>query len=49
MAEAMKHIEVLAGDIGPRPATTDAEKRAANYIQAVFASRDIETEIQDFD
>ncbi len=49
MAEAMKHIEVLAGDIGPRPATTDAEKRAANYIQAVFSSRGLDTEVQDFD
>jgi hypothetical protein len=49
MAEAMKHIEVLAGDIGPRPATTDAEKRAANYIQAVFAARGLDTEVQDFD
>ena len=49
VAEAMKHIEVLAGDIGPRPATTDAEKRAANYIQATFASQGLDTEVQDFD
>jgi len=49
MASEMTHLRVLADDIGPRPATTDAEAHAADYIEAVFASRGLEVERQEFE
>lgn len=49
MADVMQHVEALAGEIGPRPATSEAESRAAEYLEAVFASRGLETEVQTFD
>ncbi|MFA5844680.1 MAG: hypothetical protein WC971_07610 [Coriobacteriia bacterium] len=44
-----EHLTRLAATIGPRPATTDAEARAADYVQHVFEGRGIPVERQDFD
>lgn len=48
MASEMTHLRVLADDIGPRPATSDTEAHAADYIEAVFASRGLDVERQEF-
>lgn len=48
MAEMMQHLTALADEIGPRPATTDAESRAAAYVESVFVARGLEPEIQEF-
>ena len=48
MASEMTHLRVLADDIGPRLATSDAEVHAADYIEAVFASRGLDVERQEF-
>lgn len=48
MASEVAHLRVLAEEIGPRPATTDAEAHAADYIEAVFASRGLDVERQEF-
>jgi hypothetical protein len=49
MAETMQHVSVLADEIGPRPATSEAEGRAASYIESVFLARGLEPEVQEFD
>jgi len=49
MAEIMQHLTALADEIGPRPATTDAEHRAAAYVEAAFIARGLEPEIQEFE
>jgi hypothetical protein len=49
MAEMMQHLTALADEIGPRPATTDAEHRAAAYIESVYVARGLEPEIQEFE
>lgn len=49
MADLMSYVEHLSETIGPRPATTDAEERAALFIRDVFESRGLETETQSFD
>jgi len=49
MAETMQHITALADEIGPRPATTDAEHRAAAYVESAFIARGLEPEIQSFE
>jgi len=48
MPEAIQYVRELADRIGPRPATTDAEAEAADYIQDVFAARGLEVERQEF-
>lgn len=49
MAETMQHLSALADEIGPRPATSDAESRAASYVESVFVARGLEPEVQEFD
>ena len=49
MAEIMQHLTALADEIGPRPATSDAESRAASYIESVFVARGLEPEIHEFE
>ena len=49
MAETMQHLSALADEIGPRPATSEAESRAASYIESVFIARGLEPEMQEFD
>lgn len=46
---ALEHLHRLSDTIGPRPATTDAEAEAAEYIEAVFRTRAVEVERQEFD
>lgn len=49
MSQVMEHVRQLAEVIGPRPATTDAEAAAADYIEEVFRARGLEPERQEFD
>ncbi len=49
MSVAEGHLRELAETIGPRPATTDAEARAADYLEETFLRRGLEVERQEFD
>ncbi|MDP2183346.1 MAG: M28 family peptidase [Actinomycetota bacterium] len=49
MAEVAQHLQELAGRIGPRPATTDAEAQAADYIEDVMRGRGLDVSRQDFE
>jgi hypothetical protein len=49
MSQVMEHVHQLAGIIGPRPTTTDAEAQAAEYIEDVLAARGLDVERQEFD
>jgi len=49
MSEAMRHVTELADRIGPRPATTDAEARAADYIEGSLRSYGLDVSRQEFD
>lgn len=49
MAQLIEYARTLADEIGPRPAATDAEHRAAEWIERAFASHGLETEMQEFD
>jgi len=49
MAELIEYARTLAEEIGPRPATTDSEHRAAEWIERSFAAHGLETELQEFD
>jgi carboxypeptidase Q len=46
--QAFKHLEQLAGRIGERPAGSEAEKRAVDYIAGQFKSWGLETQVQTF-
>lgn len=49
MAELMDHVRTLAEEIGPRPATTDAEHRAAQWLATTFGEHGLDTEVQEFE
>lgn len=49
MTQLSEHLHHLAETIGPRPATTDAEAQAADYIEGVFEGRGLPVERQEFD
>ncbi len=49
MAELVDYARTLAGEIGPRPAATDAEHRAAEWLAQTFGAYGLETEMQEFD
>ncbi len=49
MSGEMTHVVELAETIGPRPATSDAEAAAADYVQGVFETRGLPVERQEFD
>ncbi len=49
MSQVMEHVRELADIIGPRPAATDAEANAADYIEDVFRARGLDVERQEFD
>ncbi len=49
MSQLTEHVRQLADVIGPRPATTDAEAQAAEYIEGVFRERGLEVERQEFE
>ncbi|PKQ16877.1 MAG: hypothetical protein CVT67_03705 [Actinobacteria bacterium HGW-Actinobacteria-7] len=48
MAELIEYARTLAEEIGPRPATTDSEHRAAEWLEKTFSARGLETEMQEF-
>lgn len=49
MSLVMEQIRELAEIIGPRPATTDAESRAADHIEDTMRAYGIDLERQEFD
>ncbi len=49
MSQPAEHVRHLSTTIGPRPATTDTEAQAADYLESVFADRGMEVERQEFD
>lgn len=49
MSLVMEQIRELAETIGPRPATTDAESRAADHIEDTMGAYGIDVERQEFD
>jgi len=49
MAELIEYARTLAEEIGPRPATTDSEHRAAEWLERTFSAHGLETEMQEFD
>ncbi len=49
MAELIDYARTLAEEIGPRPATTDAEHRAAEWLAQTFGGYGLETELHEFD
>jgi hypothetical protein len=49
MAEQSPYLLELAEGIGPRPATSDAEAKAAGYISDVLSSRGLVVESQEFE
>ncbi len=48
-ARAMSHLKVLAGDIGSRAATTDGERRAAEYIRQQLEAAGYRVSLEEFD
>ncbi len=49
MAELIEYARTLAEEIGPRPATTASEHRAAEWVERSFSAHGLETEMQEFD
>lgn len=49
MAELIDYARTLAEEIGPRPATTDSEHQAAEWLVHTFGAYGLETEMQEFD
>ncbi len=47
-AEALQHVRVLAGQIGPRVAGSPEERRAADYIAGLLRGYGYEVELQSF-
>jgi len=45
---AMQHVKYLASTIGPRPAGTSAERRAAQYVEEVFRKQGYQCYVQEF-
>ena len=48
-ARALAHVQELAGEIGPRPAGSTEERRAAAYIEEVLSTAGYATEIDEFE
>ena len=48
MPELIDYVRTLAEEIGPRPATTDSEHRASEWLATTFGSYGLETEVHDF-
>src|SRR5579884_1046460 len=45
---ALHHVQVLAGDIGPRPAASPAEQKAGQYIAGQLRDAGYDVELQGF-
>jgi aminopeptidase YwaD len=48
-ARAMQHLRTLADNIGSRPATTDREREAAEYIRGQLEAAGYEATLEEFD
>jgi aminopeptidase YwaD len=48
-ARAMQHLQMLAGTIGSRPATSDNERRAAGYIKQQLEAAGYEVSLEPFE
>ena len=48
-ARAMQHLNVLVRDIGSRPATTENERRAADYIRQQLEAAGYQVSLETFD
>jgi hypothetical protein len=44
----LRHIHVIAGDIGPRGSTTDAERRASDYCAQILDKLDLAPQVETF-
>lgn len=49
MSKLMGYVETLADEIGPRPASTDSEFHAAEWIRARFEAHGLAPEFQEFE
>lgn len=49
MSQASHYLDVLTHEIGPRPAASDSERQAAEWLQDQFAQAELSAEMQDFD
>ncbi len=49
MSKLMGYVETLADEIGPRPASTDSEFHAAEWIRSRFESHGLAPEFQEFE
>ncbi|RLE55186.1 MAG: hypothetical protein DRJ30_04050 [Candidatus Methanomethylicota archaeon] len=47
--EAFKHLKMLAEEIGARPSGSEAERKAAKYIQKYFEKLGLDVQIQEFE
>lgn len=48
MSDEMRHVRKLADEIGPRPAGTNEEQLAANYIADAFKQRGLRAQVEEF-
>ncbi len=46
--KAMEHLKIIAGEIGPRGATTTNEYKAGEYVKQLFGNLGFKTQIQEF-
>ena len=49
MSQAPHYLDVLTHEIGPRPASSDTERQAAEWLQDRFIEAGVPTELHDFD
>ncbi|MCL2746818.1 MAG: hypothetical protein FWE48_07020 [Coriobacteriia bacterium] len=49
MSQASRYLDALTHTIGPRPASSDTERQAAEWLQSQFTEAGVATELQDFD
>jgi hypothetical protein len=49
MSQAPHYLDVLTHEIGPRPAASDTERQAAEWLQDCFTEAGVPAELHDFD
>ncbi|MCL2403716.1 MAG: hypothetical protein FWC86_05780 [Coriobacteriia bacterium] len=49
MSQASRYLDALTHTIGPRPAASDTERQAAEWLQDQFTEVGVAAELQDFD
>ena len=47
--DALKHVQYLAKDIGPRPPTSSAEAKGAEYCARVLEEAGLEVKVEPFE